>query len=314
MAPGMNILLAALDSDYAARKGAVKTEETPRFELSRVIPFAFLHLGCLLALFSGVSWFAVGLAAALYWVRMFAVTGFYLRYFSHRTLRTSRLMQFVFAVIGLTCVQRGPLWWASHHRKHHQYSDQPQDLHSPIQRGFWWAHIGWMTSSDNLQTDYSRVKDLARFPELVFLNRFDWLVPLLFALSIVGLGEWLRHVAPGLQTSGLQLLAWGFFISTVVLFHGTCAINSLSHQFGFRRYETGDTSRNNFWLALLTMGEGWHNNHHWYMNSTRQGFYWWEVDVTYYILKGMATLGLISHLNPVPEDVLLPVVTEQAAA
>ena len=175
-------------------------------------------------------------------------------------------------------------------------------MHSPGLRGFWWAHIGWMTSARNFPTNYGRIKDLARFPELVFLNRFDLLVPLVFALCIYGFGVVLGRVWPASGTSGAQMLVWGFFISTVVLLHGTLCINSLAHTFGRRRYATDDDSRNNLLLALVTLGEGWHNNHHHCMTAARQGFYWWEIDVTYYALKALSWTGLIWDLRGVPES------------
>jgi len=235
---------------------------------------------------------------------MAAVTGVYHRYFSHKTYSTSRPMQFVLALWGGTTVQRGPLWWAYHHRHHHQHSDEEEDAHSPHVHGFWWSHIGWITSRRNFPTDYSKVRDLHRYPELVFLNRFDAIVPAVFAFALYGLGGFLHAHAPGLHTSAAQLLVWGFFISTTALFHGTSCINSMAHLMGRRRYETEDDSRNSFILALITLGEGWHNNHHRYMSATRNGFYWWEVDPTYYLLKGLSWTGLIWGLKSVPAAVL----------
>jgi stearoyl-CoA desaturase (delta-9 desaturase) len=230
---------------------------------------------------------------------MFAVTGFYHRYFSHRTFKTSRLAQFIFAIIGLTAIQRGPLWWAAHHRRHHRESDTDQDIHSPIARSFLWAHIGWITSSQNMATNYDAVHDFAKYPELRFLNRFDWLVPALFAASLYAFGEFAHNILR-VNTSGWQIIVWGFFVSTIFVFHATSSINSLSHIWGTRRYKTADNSKNNFLLALITLGEGWHNNHHQYAHSTRQGFYWWEIDLTYYGLLALERLGVISDLLPVP--------------
>lgn len=294
------------DSDYGAEE-LVKLRARPdRVEWVRAIPFIILHLGCLGVIWTGWSWFAVGTAVFLYFARMFAVTGFYHRYFSHRTFSTSRLWQFVLALWGGTCVQRGALWWAYTHRHHHQHSDEEHDKHSPRQHGFLWAHVGWITSAKNFPTDYSRVKDLAKYPELVFLNRFDALVPALFAVFLFGLGWLLERYVPGLGTSGGQMLVWGFFISTTALFHGTSCINSMAHVWGRRRYETGDDSRNSFLLSLITLGEGWHNNHHKHMGCVRQGFYWWEIDITYYLLKLMSWTGLIWDLRPVPSDAYNP--------
>ncbi|WP_373531213.1 acyl-CoA desaturase [Vampirovibrio sp.] len=271
-------------------------------EWSRWIPFAFLHVGGLAAFWCGWSPTAVLIAVALYWVRMFAITAFYHRYFSHRSFQTGRVQQFIFAVWAMTSVQRGPLWWASHHRRHHRLADKPGDPHSPVTETLLQSHIGWMTVPENLETDYTVIKDLTRFPELVFLNKFDWVVPACYAMALYALGYTLEQIAPSLGTNGFQILIWGFFISTVVLFHGTCTINSLAHLFGSRRYATADDSRNNLWLALITLGEGWHNNHHKFQNTVRQGFYWWEIDITYYVLRLMAGLGIIHNLNPVPVE------------
>ena len=246
---------------------------------------------------------AVASAAVLYFVRMLAVTGVYHRYFSHRTYRTSRPVQFLLALWGATAVQRGALWWASHHRHHHRHSDQDDDTHSPVRHGFWWSHVGWITGRRNFRTDYARIPDLAGFPELVFLNRFDALVPALFAASVFGAGWWCELHAPGLGVTRWQLLVWGFFISTTALFHATSCINSVAHILGRRRFETRDHSRNNFLLALVTLGEGWHNNHHRYQASARQGFYWWEIDITYYLLRALSWTGLIWDLNGVPAGI-----------
>lgn len=265
----------------------------------RIIPFIGLHLGCLAVIWVGVSAFAVAVAVALYLLRMFAITAFYHRFFAHKSFKTSRLIQLVFAIIGASATQRGPLWWAAHHRKHHRFADQQDDPHSPKQ-GFWWSHIGWFLNKQHFNTDYAMVPELAMYPELRWLDRFDIAVPVLLATGLYVLGEILAAGFPTLQTSGWQLLVWGYFISTVVLIHATLLINSLAHKVGSRRYHTADHSRNNFWLALLTLGEGWHNNHHYHAASARQGFYWWEIDISYYILLMMNKLGLIWDMRTIP--------------
>ncbi len=270
----------------------------------RVLPFLALHLGCVAVFWVGSSRTAVLVAVALYVVRMFAVTAFYHRYFAHRTFRTSRALQFVFAVIGATSVQRGPLWWAAHHRQHHLHADTELDPHSPNQRGFLWSHMGWFLTPEGFRTQWQRIPDLARYPELRWVDRFDVAAPVALAVLLYGLGSALESMRPALGTSGPQLLVWGFCISTVALFHATVTINSLAHRFGKRRFETRDDSRNNLWLALLTFGEGWHNNHHFYPGSVRQGFRWWEIDLTYYLLRLMAACGLVQGLKPVPARVL----------
>jgi stearoyl-CoA desaturase (delta-9 desaturase) len=294
-------MLRWFDSDAAIQEADGLT--VSGVDWVRVMPFLVLHVSCLLVFVVGWSWTAVAVAAGLYLARMFAITGFYHRYFSHRAFKTNRFWQFLFAVAGNASVQRGPLWWAAHHRHHHRFADRQEDAHSPSLRGFWWSHMGWIMSSANFPTKRSYVKDWLKYPELVWLNRFDTMVPLLLALSLYLLGEMLASTWPELNTNGLQLLVWGFVVSTVALFHGTFTINSLDHMIGSRRYNTGDTSRNNAVLAVITLGEGWHNNHHHYPISARQGFFWWEIDVTYYVLRIMAFLGIVKELRPVPEDV-----------
>lgn len=292
-----------LDSDYFP-DGIESVRNLPlRVDWMRCVPFIILHLGCFAVFWVGWSWTAVAIAVGLYLVRMFAITAFYHRYFAHRTFRTSRLAQFAFAVLGNSAMQRGPLWWASVHRHHHKHSDQEEDLHSPGVSGFLWSHIGWITSNRNRPTEYDRIKDLTKFPELVWLNRCDQLVPWLFGGLLWLTGWLLERYAPGLGTNGPQLFVWGFFISTVVLLHGTLCINSLAHVFGKKRFKTSDESRNSLLLALVTLGEGWHNNHHRYAHSARQGFYWWEIDISYYVLRALAAVGIVWDLKPVPASV-----------
>ena len=276
-----------------------------RIDWLRTIPFIALHLAVLLVFVVGWSPVALLIAVGLYALRMFAITGFYHRYFSHKAFRTSRIMQFVFAAIGASAVQRGPLWWAAHHRLHHVNSDKEQDEHSPRRHGFLWSHMGWFLSRRNFATRLDKVPDFARYPELRLLDRFDILMPALLAVGLYMLGEVLDGYWPQLGTSGAQLVVWGFVISTIVLYHVTFTINSLAHRVGHRRFATRDDSRNNLLLALLTFGEGWHNNHHFYPGAARQGFAWWEIDITYYLLRFMQALGLIHDLRPVPQRVLV---------
>lgn len=284
---------------YAA--GSENPQAIPQGQVDwvRVIPYLLMHLGCLLVLWVGTSPVALIAAVALYGIRMFAITGWYHRYFSHRTFKTSRWLQFAFAVLGNASAQRGPLWWAAHHRQHHRRADQPGDPHSPIQRGFLWSHTLWFLTPENFGTESRRVKDFARFPELVFLDRFDALVPLALAGGLFFLGLALEQFVPSWHTTGPQMLVWGFFVSTVMLYHATFCINSMAHVWGTRRYQTPDQSRNNPWLSLLTLGEGWHNNHHHYPWTVRQGFFWYEFDPTYWVLKVMSWTGLIWDLRPV---------------
>lgn len=294
----MNWLIGWADNDRrAANAGVVETG----IDWNRVWPFFLIHVACLGVILVGWSPIAVTVAVMAYLVRMFAITAFFHRYFSHKSFKTCRSVQFIFALAGTAATQRGPLWWAAHHRHHHRHSDEEEDVHSPL-HGFFQSHCGWFLGKENFPTQEHLIKDFAKFPELRWLDRFDTIIPLGMAVGMWFLGETIAWLFPEAGTSGWQMLVWGYFISTVILIHATLAINSVAHRFGRRRYETKDHSKNNFWLALITLGEGWHNNHHHYAGSARQGFFWWEIDISYYILKGMKKLGLVWDLRPVPEQ------------
>jgi stearoyl-CoA desaturase (delta-9 desaturase) len=290
--------------DAHAELDSLGSSSEKKIDWLRAVPFVALHISVLFVFLVGWSPVAVIVAVAMYALRMFAITAFYHRYFSHKTFRASRVVQFIFAALGASAVQRGPLWWAAHHRMHHAHSDKPGDEHSPKQSGFLWSHMGWFLSRHNFKTRLDKIKDFARYPELRLLDRYDVLMPALLAVAMFGLGELLNTYWPTLGTNGWQMLVWGFIVSTVVLYHITFTINSLAHSIGHRRFNTGDDSRNNFLLAILTFGEGWHNNHHFYPGSARQGFAWWEIDITYYGLRMMQLLGLIRDLRPVPDRVM----------
>ncbi len=245
-----------------------------------------MHLLPLGVIFTGISTAAIWWFVGLFYVRMFFVTGVYHRYFSHKTYKMGRVMQFLMAIGAQSAIQKGVLWWASHHRHHHRYSDTERDVHSP-QKGFWWSHIGWVLCRKYEGIEWENVQDFVKFPELIWLNKHPFIVPTLLGVFVLILG-------------GPSALFFGFFGSTVLLWHATYTINSLSHVFGKRRYVTGDTSRNNILLVFLTLGEGWHNNHHHYQSSARNGFFWWQIDITYYILKILSLFGLVYDLRPVP--------------
>ncbi|MCI0684485.1 MAG: acyl-CoA desaturase [Gemmataceae bacterium] len=273
-----------------------------RLDWARVIPYALIHLMCLAVIWVGWSWAAVGVAVFLYALRVFALTGFYHRYFAHRTFKTGRITQFLFGWIGSTSLQRGPLWWAAHHRHHHAHSDDPEDIHSPRQKGILWSHMCWFLTPRASATNVKLIPDFAKYPELRWLDRNEFTPAMLLGLALFGLGELLA--IGGIATTGLQMVVWGLFISTVAVYHVTYLVNSATHLIGRRRYETKDDSRNSMVIALLTFGEGWHNNHHYYPNSVRQGFFWWEIDITYYLLRLMAVFGLVWQLRPVPKRIL----------
>jgi len=262
----------------------------------RATTFAFwgVHVAAVVGVIAcGFSWSGLGLALGAYFVRMFVVTAAYHRYFSHRTFKTSRWFQFVLALGAQSAAQKGVIWWASHHRWHHKQSDGELDVHSPGRRGFWYSHLGWILRPDWQKTDETSVSDLMKYPELRFLNhRAMAMVPTVaLALAFLFIG-------------GAHALVWGYFVSTVLLWHGSFSVNSLAHVFGNQRYATGDASRNNWLLALLTTGEGWHNNHHHYQSSVRQGFRWWQIDMTYYVLRLLALTGVIWDLREPPAHVV----------
>ena len=259
----------------------------------RPLPFLGLHLACLAVFFVPTTALAVGLCVAFYFVRMFAITAGYHRYFAHRAYKTSRWFQFVLACLGASCLQKGPLWWSATHRNHHRHSDTPEDPHSPRVWGLWQAHFGWILSPKHLGTDRSVIRDWLKFPELRWLERLHAVPGVLLAVACYLIDGW----------SGL---VWGFVVSTVVLYHGSFLVNSICHIFGRRRYPTTDDSRNNALVAIVTLGEGWHNNHHHYQSSANQGFFWWEFDISYYIIRMMSWVGLVWGIRKPPPKKLVP--------
>lgn len=254
------------------------------------IPFFLVHLVPLLAFFTGVTTKAIVLGVVLYVVRAFFITAGYHRYFAHRAFKVGRVTQFVLAFGGGTAAQKGALWWAANHRMHHRYTDTERDPHSP-QRGFWWSHVGWIVSDRFAETDYDSIDDFARHRELRWLNEHDWVAPWLLGLASFLIAGW----------SGLVV---GFFGSTILLWHATFAINSVAHLRGWRRFATNDSSRNNLILAIATLGEGWHNNHHHNPRSARQGLRWWELDITYQVLKVLRRVRIVRDLREPPPAVM----------
>jgi stearoyl-CoA desaturase (delta-9 desaturase) len=265
----------------------VPAPNADRLSPSAVIGFLAVHVAALGVVLVGFSWAGVGLCLASYYLRMFAITAGFHRYFSHRSYALSRAPQLLLAFLGQTAAQKGVLWWAANHRHHHKYSDRPEDIHSPVQRGFWWSHMGWILARDHAKADPSRVPDLAKYPELVWLDRHEYLPTVAYAALLTLAFGWTG-------------LFYGYFLSTALLWHGTFSINSVMHLFGRRVFATTDDSRNSFLFALVTMGEGWHNNHHWAPGSAAQGFRWWEVDASYYLLRLGEKMGLVRGLHRPP--------------
>ncbi|MBK7405989.1 MAG: acyl-CoA desaturase [Phycisphaerales bacterium] len=284
-------------------RGKAPTLDHRRIRFRDAAPILVIHAICLGVLWTGWSWTALVVAGALYWLRMFAITAFYHRYFSHRTFRTHPAVRFAFALIGTSSAQRGPLWWAAHHREHHRHADEEPDPHSPWWRGVLWSHTLWFLTEKGRATDWRTIPDWKSSPELRWLERYHLVGPVGLIALLAALGAALAEWAPGLGTGPGQLVVWGFGISTTVLYHATLTINSLAHPVGTRRFNTPDDSRNNWLLALITLGEGWHNNHHYHPGTVRQGFYWWEFDPAYWILRTMSWIGLVWDLRPVPASV-----------
>jgi stearoyl-CoA desaturase (delta-9 desaturase) len=255
------------------------------------IAFIFVHLACFGVVWSGITWQSVMICLVLYWARIFAIGAGYHRYFAHRAYSTSRAFQFVLAAMSQSTAQKSVLWWASKHRHHHLHSDTQYDVHSPRHKGFLYSHIGWVFARRHDATDLTKIADFARYPELMWLHRYERVPALALAVICLLVAGW-----PGLFV--------GFFWSTVFVFHSTFSINSLAHVLGKKRYLTGDDSRNNWLLALFTMGEGWHNNHHAYQSSVRQGFKWWEIDLTFYVLVALSWVGIVWDLKYPPQAVV----------
>ena len=278
-------------NDVNARPNQANEEHVDDIMYPSAVPFVLVHLACFAAIWTGVTWQALVICVVLYWVRIFAIGAGYHRYFSHRAYSTSRVFQFILAVLSQSTAQKSVVWWASKHRHHHLHSDTEVDVHSPRHTGFLYSHLGWIFSRKHDQADLIKVGDLTRYPELMWLHRYELLPPLVLAVLCFAVGGW----------AGLIV---GFFWSTVLVYHATFCINSLAHVQGSQRYLTADDSRNNWLLAIFTMGEGWHNNHHAYQSSVRQGFRPWEIDPTFYLLKGLAFLGVVWDLKTPPPAVL----------
>ncbi|MBU2913820.1 acyl-CoA desaturase [Reichenbachiella agariperforans] len=288
-------MAAASTSPRVLNKAKLKTE----------ISFAIVHLLPLGALYTGATTFDWIVCAFLYFFRMFWVTGGYHRYFAHRSYKTSRFFQFIIAFMAQTSAQKGALWWAGHHRVHHRTSDTYDDPHSMKHYGFWYSHVGWIVGPDYKETDYKIIADYSKYPELVWLNKYYLVPPFVLAVIVMMLGGIVNggSIMTMFTTAGFSSLFVGFFLSTVLLYHGTFSINSIMHKFGKQRYESNDESKNNLILALVTLGEGWHNNHHYYEVAARQGFFWWEIDITYYILRSLAFFGIVWDLRGVPDHI-----------
>ena len=256
----------------------------------QITVFWAIQAGALLVFAVPFRWAYIALWAASHFIRAIGLTLAFHRYFAHRSFQMNRIARFVWAFIGTAAMQKGPLWWAGHHINHHRYADRDGDPHSPAISGFYYAHIGWFlhdSKYDRLESGNPVVRDFSKEPEIAWLERFYWAPPLSLAVALFLVG-------------GVPLVLWGFALPTMTLAHATFAINTVNHLWGARRFDTRDDSRNNPVTAFFAAGEGWHNNHHRYQRAARNGFYWWEFDVTWYVIRTMAAVGLAWNVQPVP--------------
>ncbi len=264
-----------------------------QFSILSTLRILLFHLSVVLVFVTGFSQTALVCFLLLFTIRMFAISAGYHRYFSHRSFETSRIFQFVLAFIATTAGQKGPLSWATSHINHHRYSDREGDPHSPVLGGWFHAHVGWLLGKGALPTDKTLVKSFMQYPEIVFLNRHHYIGTLSLVIGLALLGEFLSAHYPHLETSALQLVSWGFILSTLLVLHGTFLVNSVTHMYGNRRFDTHDNSRNVWWLLPLMLGENWHHNHHHKPGLATFSTVWWEIDFVYLGIRLLEKLGLV---------------------
>ncbi|MBD1839452.1 acyl-CoA desaturase [Coleofasciculus sp. FACHB-64] len=256
-----------------------------------IIYMAALHIAALFALFpSNFSWAAVGVAVFFHWVTggLGITLGFH-RLVTHRSFQTPKWLEYFFVLCGTLSCQGGPINWIGIHRLHHLHSDENLDPHDS-NKGFWWSHMGWMLYQNPADTDIPRVtKDISGDPVYQFLQKYFIPIQVVLGLILYALGGW-------------PFVVWGIFVRIVAVFHCTWFVNSATHKFGYRTYESEDRSTNCWWVALLTYGEGWHNNHHAFQYSARHGLKWWEIDLTWMTIQFLQSLGLASKVKLVEES------------
>jgi len=269
----------------------------------QVSVFWLVQVSALLAFAVSFEWWYLAVWGVSHFLRAIGLTLAFHRYYAHRSFQMNRVARFVWTLIGTAAMQKGPLWWAGHHVNHHRFADREGDPHSPAVSGFYYAHIGWFLNDarhDRLEPNNPVVRDFSKAPEIAFLDRYFFVPPLLLAVALFAGG-------------GLPLLIWGFCLPTTTLAHATFAINTVNHLFGSRRFDTRDESRNNVFTALFAAGEGWHNNHHRYQRAARNGFYWWELDPTWYVIRAMAAVGLAWNVQGVPDRIYAEAVARKAS-
>jgi stearoyl-CoA desaturase (delta-9 desaturase) len=261
-----------------------------------------LHLvGIVSLFFIPFSWRYVGIFLLSYFFGMFFITAGYHRYFSHRSFKLARVPQFILAFMAQASAQKGILWWAANHRDHHIHSDTEQDLHSPVQKGFWYSHMGWIFDPSTQGYNRKKIADFGKYPELRFLDKYHWIPTVTVGALFLAIG-------------GISAFLWGYVLTIICLYQASYCVNSLAHVYGSRRFNTTDESRNNLWLAIITLGEGWHNNHHHCKSSCRQGYKWYEIDMTFYLLTVLSWVGIVKDIRPFRAENTKGVVVEAAAS
>jgi sn-1 stearoyl-lipid 9-desaturase len=254
---------------------------------------ALVHVGALVAFLPDFfSWQGVGLMLVLHWVTGgLGITLGWHRLVTHRSFQVPKWLEYFFVFCGTLAMQGGPIWWVGLHRHHHLYSDQPVDHHDS-NKGFWWSHMGWMFREVPAVQEIPKfTKDISSDPFYRFCDAFFFPIQIAFGFLLFNLGE---RVLPG---GGWSFVLWGVFVRLAFVYHCTWFVNSATHMFGYQSHESGDNSRNCWWVAVVTYGEGWHNNHHAYQYSARHGLQWWEVDPTWLMIKGLKTLGLATKVK-----------------
>ncbi|MEM7064735.1 MAG: acyl-CoA desaturase [Cyanobacteria bacterium P01_B01_bin.77] len=270
----------------------VANAQKPPINWPTAIFMIAVHIITLLAFLpTNFSWSAVGVALFLHWVTgCLGITLGWHRLVAHRSFKTPKWLEYFFVFCGSLACQHGPIEWIGLHRHHHAHSDQAIDHHSST-KGFWWSHMGWIFHEVPADSDVPRLtKDIANDPFYLFCENYFLLMQIILGVVLYAIGGW-------------SFVLWGIFVRLVAVYHCTWFVNSATHKFGYQTYDAGDYSTNCWWVAVVTYGEGWHNNHHAFQFSARHGLQWWEIDVTWMTIKLLSKLGLASRVKlPKPED------------
>jgi sn-1 stearoyl-lipid 9-desaturase len=255
-----------------------------------IIFMALVHGGAILAFLPGFfSWQGVVLALVLHWITGgLGITLCWHRMLSHRSFKSPKWLEYLLAFCGTLSMQGGVIWWVGMHRHHHLHSDKDVDHHDS-NKGFWWSHMQWMLHEVPVKQEVPKfTKDIADDPVYQFMDKYFLPIQIAFAGLLFLWGGW-------------PYVFWGIFVRMVFVYHCTWFVNSATHKFGYRTYNTSDNSTNCWWVAITTYGEGWHNNHHAHQYSARHGLQWWEVDITWMTIKLLSFLGLARDIKLIQE-------------